>query len=94
MNLRWDSSLSSVYSRSVGRSLSDWRFKSSRNSVVVPYNMGLPGSSFLPEDFQQRALEQALDDLTGVDASDFVHLGLGHRLPVGDDGEGLELRAR
>ena len=52
------------------------------------------GLVFLPEDADQIALEEQLEHGPRVDTANVVDLGARDGLPVGEDGERLDLRAR
>ena len=56
--------------------------------------IGRPGTSRWPGDRAPVALEQAAQHRARVDAAHVLDLGARHRLPVGDDRERLERRAR
>ena len=58
-----------------------------RNSSVVANNAGRPGASSLL--IHQSVFHQTVYRMVGIDTADLADLHLGHRLPVGDNGQRL-----
>ena len=88
------SSVSSEYSRRVGRSRRSPRLKKSRNSRGRAVDERPARLLLLAQDADQVPVEQDVQRARRVDPADVVDLRPRDRLPVGDDRQGLELGAR